>query len=155
MKWPGRSRGSWDRSSTTSPTPWSTPSPGARTRFMASLRVEVVYALPLDEDAGTLSLAAGAAGGGAGRAAGGGLLGGGGDAPPPPRRAGGTGGEAVRASGVLQRHPEIDLRHQRIGIHGRVVTAGTLLRDVGGVEVYPPLTVDPKEARGRRAFKKT
>src|ERR1051326_7215554 len=106
MKWPGRSRGSWDRSSTTSPTPWSTPSPGARTRFMASLRVEVVYALPLDEDAETPTVAAG-----------------------------GTAGEAVRASCFLQRHPEIGLRHQRIGIHGRVVTAGTLLRDGDRVEI--------------------
>jgi len=93
---------------------------------MASLRVEVVYALPLDEDAVTLSLAAGA-----------------------------TAEEAVRASGVLERHPEIDLRHQRIGIHGRVASAGTLLRDGDRVEIYRPLTVDPKEARRRRAFKKT
>ncbi|HJY79221.1 MAG TPA: RnfH family protein [Burkholderiales bacterium] len=93
---------------------------------MASLSIEVVYALPSDEDAVTLSLTAGA-----------------------------TAGEAVRASGVLERHPEIDLRHQAIGIHGRVVTAGTLLRDGDRVEIYRPLAVDPKEARRRRAFKKT
>ncbi|HEY1290759.1 MAG TPA: RnfH family protein [Burkholderiales bacterium] len=93
---------------------------------MASLSVEVVYALPLDEDAVTLSLAAGA-----------------------------TAGEAVRASGVLERHPEIDLRRHPIGIHGRVVSAGTLLRDGDRVEIYRPLAVDPKEARRRRAFRKT
>jgi len=92
---------------------------------MTSLSVEVVYALPLDEDAVTLSLAAGA-----------------------------TAGEAVRASGVLERHPEIDLRRQPIGIHGRVVTAGTLLRDGDRVEIYRPLAVDPKEARRRRAFRR-
>jgi uncharacterized protein len=93
---------------------------------MASLSVEVVYALPLDGDAVTLSLAAGA-----------------------------TAGDAVRASGVLERHPEIDLRHQPIGIHGRVVNVRTLLRDGDRVEIYRRLAVDPKEARRRRAFKKT
>jgi len=92
---------------------------------MARLSVEVVYALPLDEDAVTLSLAAGA-----------------------------TAGQAVRASGVLERHPEIDLRHHPIGIHGRVASAGTLLRDGDRVEIYRPLALDPKEARRRRAFRR-
>ena len=90
---------------------------------MASLSVEVVYALPSGEDAVTLSLAAGA-----------------------------TADEAVRASGVLERHPEIDLGRQRIGIHGRVVSAQALLRDGDRVEIYRPLAVDAKEARRRRAF---
>lgn len=91
---------------------------------MASLSVEVVYALPLDEDAVTLSLAAGA-----------------------------TAGEAVRASGMLERHPEIDLRRHPIGVHGRVVSVRTLLRDGHRVEIYRPLRVDAKEARRRRALR--
>jgi uncharacterized protein len=92
---------------------------------MASLSVEVVYALALDGDAVTLSLAAGA-----------------------------TAGDAVRASGVLERHPEIDLRRQPIGIHGRVVNLRTLLRDGDRVEIYRPLRVDAKEARRRRALRR-
>jgi uncharacterized protein len=92
---------------------------------MASLRIEVVYALPAGEDAVTLKLAPGA-----------------------------SAADALRASGVLQRHPEIDLRRQKIGIYGRVVEAGALLSDGDRVEVYRPLVLGPKEARRRRAVRK-
>lgn len=92
---------------------------------MAALSIEVVYALPAGEDAVTLTLAAGA-----------------------------TAGEAVRASGVLERHPEIDLARQKIGIHGRVVAVQAPLRDGDRVEVYRPLVADAKEARRRRAFRR-
>jgi uncharacterized protein len=92
---------------------------------MASLSVEVVYALPSGEDTVTLRLAAGA-----------------------------TAEDAVRASGVLERHPEIDLGRHRIGIFGRVVPAQAPLRDGDRVEIYRPLTVDAKEARRRRAFRR-
>ena len=92
---------------------------------MANLSVEVVYALPSGEDAVALTLAAGA-----------------------------TAWEAVRASGVLERHPEIDPGRQKIGIHGRVVAAQTPLRDGDRVEIYRALIVDAKEARRRRAFRR-
>lgn len=92
---------------------------------MASLEIEVVYALPAGEDAVTLRLPAGA-----------------------------TAGDAVRASGVLERHPEIDLDGQKIGIYGRVVAAQTLLRSGDRVEIYRPLLLEPKEARRRRAVRK-
>lgn len=42
------------------------------------------------------------------------------------------------------------LRELRVGIWGRVRPLDTLLRDRDRVEVYRPLTVDPKEARRLR-----
>ena len=92
---------------------------------MASLKVEVVYALPEREDAVSVSLPAGA-----------------------------TALDALRASGLLERHPEIDLARQKIGVYGRVVDAEARLRDGDRVEVYRPLAVEPKEARRRRALRK-
>jgi putative ubiquitin-RnfH superfamily antitoxin RatB of RatAB toxin-antitoxin module len=69
-------------------------------------------------------------------------------------RAGATAADAVRASGLLQRHPEIDLGRHRIGIYGRVVAKQAPLAEGDRVEVYRPLLVDPKEARRRRALRK-
>jgi uncharacterized protein len=92
---------------------------------MAKLRVEVVYALPEGEDAVSLVLAPGA-----------------------------TAADALRASGLLQRHPEIDLARNRIGIYGRVVQPQAVLSDGDRVEVYRPLVVSAKEARRRRALVK-
>ncbi len=89
------------------------------------LRVEVVYALPAAEDSVSIGLAGGA-----------------------------TVLDAVRASGVLERHPDIDLKTHRLGIYGRVVAASAPLADGDRVEIYRPLAVDPKEARRRRALRK-
>lgn len=61
-----------------------------------------------------------------------------------------TVGEALRLSGLLQRHPEIDLERQRVGVWGRPRRVDELLRDGDRVEVYRGLQVDPKEARRLR-----
>lgn len=61
-----------------------------------------------------------------------------------------TAGEAVAASGVLQRHPDIEPHGLRLGIWGRSVPAAHGLRDGDRVEVYRPLQVEPKEARRLR-----
>jgi uncharacterized protein len=90
-----------------------------------ALRVEVVYALPEGEDAVCVDLAKGA-----------------------------TAIDAVRASGVLESHPEIGLPRHKLGIYGRVVAAGAPLADGDRVEIYRPLVLDPKEARRRRALRK-
>jgi uncharacterized protein len=58
--------------------------------------------------------------------------------------------DAVRASGLLDRHAGIDLAQARLGIWGRVQPPETLLRERDRVELYRPLTVDPKEARRLR-----
>ena len=58
--------------------------------------------------------------------------------------------DAVRASGLLDRHAGIDLAQARLGIWGRAQEPQTLLRERDRVELYRPLTVDPKEARRLR-----
>jgi len=59
--------------------------------------------------------------------------------------------DAVRASGLLERHPELGLGEPLIGIWGRACAPETLLADGDRVEVYQPLTMDPNEARRLRA----
>ena len=58
--------------------------------------------------------------------------------------------DALRASGLLERHPHIDLARQAVGIWGRLCALDAPLSDGDRVEVYRPLQVDPKEARRRR-----
>jgi putative ubiquitin-RnfH superfamily antitoxin RatB of RatAB toxin-antitoxin module len=58
--------------------------------------------------------------------------------------------EAVHASGLLQRHPGIDLGVLRTGIWGRLKPLDAPLRERDRVEIYRPLLVDPKEARRLR-----
>lgn len=60
---------------------------------------------------------------------------------------GATALDALRASGLLQRYPDIDPGDPAIGIFGRRAAPGTPLKDGDRVEVYRPLRVDPKEAR--------
>jgi putative ubiquitin-RnfH superfamily antitoxin RatB of RatAB toxin-antitoxin module len=61
--------------------------------------------------------------------------------------------EAIDASGILARHPEIDLSTQKVGIFGRVQALDATLADHDRVEIYRPLKVDPKMARQRRVEK--
>ena len=58
--------------------------------------------------------------------------------------------DALRASGVLERYPGIDLDRQAVGIWSRVCALDTPLKHGDRVEIYRPLQVDPKEARRRR-----
>ena len=58
---------------------------------------------------------------------------------------------ALNASGILARHPEIDLKTQRIGVWGRPVTLATVVRNGDRIEIYRALSADPKQARRRRA----
>jgi len=87
------------------------------------IEVEVVYALPGHEDAVKVRLAAGAT-----------LL------------------EAVRASGVLERHPE--LTTLKLGVYGRLRQPESPAQQGDRVEIYRPLAIDPKEARRERVKKK-
>ncbi|MCE2915004.1 MAG: RnfH family protein [Rubrivivax sp.] len=57
--------------------------------------------------------------------------------------------DAVRASGVLQRHG-LAVSALLLGIWNRGATAETPVRDGDRVEIYRPLQVDPKEARRQR-----
>lgn len=88
------------------------------------MRVEVVYALPLHQDCSEVELPSGA-----------------------------TLAQAIEASGVLARHPQIDLATTKVGIWGRRAHCADLLRDGDRVEIYRPLRADPKEIRRQRAAK--
>jgi len=61
--------------------------------------------------------------------------------------AGATVSEAIERSELLRRFPDIDLAQQRIGIFSRLVSADAGLKNGDRVEIYRPLTRDPKEAR--------
>ena len=93
---------------------------------MVPLRVEVVYALPGAEDAVSLEVPPGA-----------------------------TLRDAIHASGLIARHPEIDLDRQKIGVYGKVKAAEAPAAQGDRIEIYRPLLVEPKEARRRRAARKT
>ena len=64
--------------------------------------------------------------------------------------AGATLVEALQASGVLERHPGIELATAKVGVWGKLAALDTPLRDGDRVELYRPLLVDPKEARRLR-----
>jgi putative ubiquitin-RnfH superfamily antitoxin RatB of RatAB toxin-antitoxin module len=84
------------------------------------IRVEVVFALPLEQDVTVVECEPGA-----------------------------TVREVIERSGVLTRQPGVAL--SRIGIWGRRSSPEELVRDGDRVELYRPLTADPKEVRRRRA----
>jgi putative ubiquitin-RnfH superfamily antitoxin RatB of RatAB toxin-antitoxin module len=61
--------------------------------------------------------------------------------------AGSTVEDAVAASGLAG-------PAARLGVYGKVVPAGTVLREGDRVEIYRPLKADPKDLRRLRAAKK-
>jgi putative ubiquitin-RnfH superfamily antitoxin RatB of RatAB toxin-antitoxin module len=61
--------------------------------------------------------------------------------------------DALHASGLAERCPELDLGHASVGVWGRKAGLEQVLRDLDRVEVYRPLRVDPKVAR-RERFKR-
>jgi len=67
---------------------------------------------------------------------------------------GATVADAIAASG-LEAEFAIDASNLAVGIWSKVVARDTPLNDGDRVEVYRPLTVDPKEARRRRASRST
>lgn len=99
-----------------------------RIQFMASIEkifIEVIYALPEEQELITLDVEQGT-----------------------------TAGQAVKLSGVLEKFPEIDLAKNKLGIFGKAVKVDEVLRDKDRVEIYRPLIADPKESRRKRAEKK-
>lgn len=59
--------------------------------------------------------------------------------------------EAIRLSGILEKHSEIDLGRNKFGIYGKLAKADAMLRDKDRIEIYRPLLADPKEVRRKRA----
>ena len=65
--------------------------------------------------------------------------------------AGTTVAGAIQASGMLDKHPEIDLAANKLGIFGKLTKADAVVRDKDRIEIYRPLIADPKEVRRKRA----
>ncbi|MDR0701451.1 MAG: RnfH family protein [Azoarcus sp.] len=87
------------------------------------IEIEVVYALPHQQDTVSLSLPEGA-----------------------------TAREAVEASGLLLKYPDIDIGgRNKLGVYARPARSDTVLRDRDRVEIYRPLIADPKAVRKKRA----
>jgi uncharacterized protein len=57
---------------------------------------------------------------------------------------------ALRASGILDRFPEIDLATANVGIFGKPCALHQELRPGDRVEIYRPLLADPRAARRER-----
>jgi putative ubiquitin-RnfH superfamily antitoxin RatB of RatAB toxin-antitoxin module len=87
-----------------------------------TVNVQVVYALPDQQDIVSLELPSGV-----------------------------TLKQAIEASGLLQKYADIDAGNVRSGIYARQMKPDTVLRDLDRVEIYRPLIADPKEVRRRRA----
>jgi len=86
------------------------------------MKIEVVYALPHKAELVRLELPEGA-----------------------------TVAQAVEASGLLEKYPEIDLKKNKFGIYAKLAKADAALRDKDRIEIYRPLIADPKEVRKQRA----
>jgi hypothetical protein len=59
--------------------------------------------------------------------------------------------EALKASGILQKYPDIDLAINKIGIFSKLSKLDVVVRDKDRIEIYRPLIADPKEVRRKRA----
>jgi putative ubiquitin-RnfH superfamily antitoxin RatB of RatAB toxin-antitoxin module len=60
--------------------------------------------------------------------------------------------EAVRASGLLGKYPDIDLDGaNKVGVYAKLSKLDAPLRDRDRVEIYRPLIADPKAVRKKRA----
>jgi uncharacterized protein len=64
--------------------------------------------------------------------------------------AGSTVTDALRASGLLERHGLTLDEHLSVGIWTKTRPLDTPLRDADRIEIYRGLLVDPKEARRQR-----
>jgi hypothetical protein len=61
--------------------------------------------------------------------------------------------QAIMASGIAKRFPDIDLGVLKVGIWNRTCKLTDLPKKGDRIEIYRPLIADPKEARRRRAEK--
>lgn len=51
---------------------------------------------------------------------------------------------AIECSGILVRCPEVDLKKNKVGIFGKIAKLNAQLADGDRVEIYRPITIDPK-----------
>lgn len=58
---------------------------------------------------------------------------------------------AINQSGILTIFPEIDLTQQKVGIFSKACALTDVVRKGDRIEIYRPLTIEPKEARRAKA----
>ncbi|MCL2075726.1 MAG: RnfH family protein [Betaproteobacteria bacterium] len=61
--------------------------------------------------------------------------------------------DAVHASGLPEKYPQIDPDGGKFGIFSKLAKPDAVLRDRDRVEIYRPLLADPKAVRAARAEK--
>ena len=61
---------------------------------------------------------------------------------------------AIAASGILDRHPEIVLTDENVGIFGKPASLRHPVKEGDRIEIYRPLLMDPLAARRARAQKR-
>ena len=59
----------------------------------------------------------------------------------------GRGADQRKRSGILAQFPHIDLAVQKVGVFAKVVKLDTPLKHGDRVEIYRPITCDPKAVR--------
>ena len=59
--------------------------------------------------------------------------------------------QVIRASGILEQFPEINLAHNKVGVFGKLGKLTDTLHPGDRVEIYRPLIADPKVVRKQRA----
>lgn len=57
--------------------------------------------------------------------------------------------QAIDKSGILTRCPEIDLAAQKVGIYSKAAALDAVVEDGARIEIYRPITVDPKTVKRR------
>ena len=58
---------------------------------------------------------------------------------------------AIRSSCILEQLPGVDLARNKVGIFGKVKPLDTVLQSGDRIEIYFPVTVDPKSLSKRKA----
>jgi putative ubiquitin-RnfH superfamily antitoxin RatB of RatAB toxin-antitoxin module len=59
--------------------------------------------------------------------------------------------DAVMASGLMTKYPDITLEQSKFGVFGKICRVDSPLSEGDRVEIYRPLIADPKEVRRKRA----
>lgn len=58
--------------------------------------------------------------------------------------------QAIIKSGILRQFPDIDLTEQKVGIFGKLAKLDAGLQAGDRIEIYRPITADPKTTPRRR-----
>lgn len=58
--------------------------------------------------------------------------------------------DAIKLSGLLKLYPEIDLSVQKVGIFGKMAKLDSPIQEGDRVEIYRPITADPKLVKRRK-----